>query len=228
LLLPYVAPRIKESLPGARFIVSLRDPAERAFSHWGLRHSMGLENRPFKVAIEQSHRRLRAGNVLEGPDAERIWRAAICRELQHVSFDVYLEVGLYAAHLRRFFALFPRERFCILTMDELRRDPAQVAQRLFHFAGLDPARGPASIPHANATSALGPRLLHRIDLALHVYALLPLAWRQRLRAWTSPLQRRLKPPAETMRWLREYYAPHDRDLCELLGWARCPWQGEGA
>jgi hypothetical protein len=30
-----------------------------------------------------------------------------------------------------------------------------------------------------------------------------------------------------MRWLREYYARHDQDLCELLGWARCPWQGEG-
>jgi len=228
MVLPYVAPRIKESFPDARFIISLRDPAERAFSHWALRYSVGLENRRFDVAIAENCRQLQAGNVLEGPNAERIWRAAICRETRFVAFDVYLDAGFYAAHLRRFFALFPRERFCILTVDELRRDPAQVAQRLFHFAGLDPTRGPASIPHANASLATGPRLLHRIDIVLHLRQLFSPELRLRLRAWTSRLQRRLKPPAETMRWLREYYAPHDRDLCELLGWAQCPWRSERA
>ena len=228
MVLPYVAPRIKESCPEARFVVSLRDPAERSFSHWAFRYSVGLENRPFEVAVAQNRRRLQAGNALEGPDAERLWRAAICRKTQYVSFDVYLDAGFYAAHLRRFLALFPRERFCILTMDELRRDPVQVAQRLVHFAGLDPSRGPASILHANAATAAGPRLLHRIDNVLHLRKFFSWGLRQRLRAWTSPLQRRLQPPAETMRWLREYYAPHDQDLCELMGWARCPWRSEAA
>jgi hypothetical protein len=227
LVLPYVAPRIKESYPEARFIVSLRDPAERAFSHWALKYSLGFETQPFDAAIAQNHQRLKNGNVLEGPDGEHIWREALRSGSRQVAQEVYLETGFYAAHLRRFFALFPRERFCVLTVDELRTHPAEAAQRLFHFAGLDPARGPATFPHEHATNAVGLRFLHRLDKALHVPKLFPSSWRKRVRAWTARLQRRPKPSPQTMRWLRDYYAPHDRELCELLGWANCPWRSEG-
>jgi hypothetical protein len=101
---------------------------------------------------------------------------------------------------------------------------AEVAQRLFHFAGLDPARGPATFPHEHATDAVGLRFLHRIDKALHVPKLFLSSWRKRVRAWTARLQRRPIPSLETLRWLRDYFAPHDLELCELLGWANCPWR----
>ncbi len=227
LILPYVARRIQHSYPGARFIVSLRDPAERAFSHWALKHSLGTESRPFARAIQQNYQRLKSGNVLEGPDGERLWREALRRDSQGMTQGVYLQTGFYAAHLKRFFSLFPRERFCILTVNDLRAHSAEVAQQLLHFAGLDPSRGPASLPHEHANAAVGLRMLHRIDRALHVPQIFPPWLRKRVRAWTAPLQRRRRPSPETMRWLRDYYAPHDRELCELLGWAKCPWQSEG-
>lgn len=228
MVLPYVAPRIKATFPEAHFVVALRDPVERAYSHWSLKHALDLEPRDFDTAIARSRRRLETGNPLDGPDAEHLWRAAICRNPQLVAYDVYVEAGQYAHHLKRFFALFPRERFFIVSLGEMQRDPAGVAHRLFQFAGLDPARGPVSLPHSNASSMTGPRFLHRIDNALRLHALLPMSWRLRLRRWTSPLQRRHPPRPETMVWLREYFAPHDQELCRLMGWIRCPWQaGEG-
>gem|GEM_PF-1044204 len=225
MMLPYVAPRIKAMFPDARFIVALREPAERAFSHWALKHRLSLEPLGFDDAIARARRRLEAGNPLEGPDAERLWRAAIRRNPPHVAYDVYVEAGQYAHHLRRLFALFPRNRFFILALEEIRRDPSGSARRLFEFAGLDPALGPARVGHSNAWTMTGPRSLHRMDQAVHLHKLLPMVWRSRLRRWTSVLQRRrYVPAAETMLWLREYYAPRDRELCELLGWQECPWQ----
>lgn len=228
LLLPYVAPRIQATLPTARFVVLLREPCERAFAHWAYKYQMGVESRSFDVAVADERRRLEAGSALLGPDAERIWRAHIVREPTHVAFDTYLETGHYAAHLERFFTLFPRERFLILTLDELRHDPAEVARRLHAFAGLAPRNGLATVPSKNATRATGPRLLHIIDQALHLSAALPESWRLRLRAWSSRLQRPLTPRPETMRELRAYFATHDLALRDLLGWERCPWQKDDA
>jgi len=198
LVLPFVTPRIKQTFPGARFVVSLREPAERAFSHWALKYSVGLEKRPFEVAIAQARERLRDGNELEGPDAERLWRASIKGRPMHVTRDVYLESGFYAAHLRRFFALFPRDRFLILTMDELRGDSGKVARSLLDFAGLDPALGLAQVPCANGVGTAGSRFLHRINNRVGLHRVLPERWRQRLRVWTSRLQPQLLPPAGVM------------------------------
>ena len=203
--------------------MSLRDPAERAFSHWAPKYSLGFESLSFDDAMAHNFERLQAGRGLDGPDLQRLWCASLDRRNRNAAFVSYIDAGFYAAHLMRFFALFPRERFCILTLDELVHHPEQVAQRLFRFAGLDPARGPGEAPHNHARSGTGPRLLHRIGHALNVPRLLPPAWRKRVRAWTSRFQRQLAPPPETMRRLRDFYAPHNQALCELLGWSRCPW-----
>jgi hypothetical protein len=227
LLLPYVPPRILASFPDARFVVSLREPAERAFSHWALNYTVGLESRPFAVAVAQARERLARGDGWEGPDAEQRWCEHVHREPRRVTRDWYLEAGCYAAQLQRYFACFPRERFCILTMEELRRDPGGVARRLLEFAGLDPALGPARLPAIHGSSALGARLFHRINVALGLQRVWPEPWRARLRAFTSRWQPRLPAPADVLASLRELYAPHDRALCALLGWTECPWDPRG-
>jgi hypothetical protein len=224
MVLPYVAPRIKATFPEARFVVALRDPVRRAYSHWALKHALALESRDFEAAIAQTRRRLETGNPLDGPDGERLWRAAIRRHPPHVGYDVYVEAGQYAHHLKRFFAIFPRERFFIVCLEEIERHPADVARRLFQFAGLDPAPAPVRLPHRNASSQVGSRFLHRIDHALHLHSALPLSWRRWVRRWTSVWQRRPPPEPEALLWLRAHFAPHDEELCRLLGWTQCPWQ----
>ena len=43
LYLPYVPRRIYTTVPEARLVAILRNPVERAFSHWWMRHSHGRE-----------------------------------------------------------------------------------------------------------------------------------------------------------------------------------------
>jgi len=46
--------------------------------------------------------------------------------------------GRYAEHLARWFEHFDRDRFLILTLDELEADPQGVYDRIFGFLGLKP------------------------------------------------------------------------------------------
>jgi Sulfotransferase domain len=46
--------------------------------------------------------------------------------------------GLYASHLERYLACFPREQLLVLAFDDLRRDPRAFARRLLEFIGVDP------------------------------------------------------------------------------------------
>ena len=71
-----------------RLIVILRNPIERAYSHWAMEHRRGNDPLPFNLALEQEDAR--------------------CREalpLQHRVFS-YVDRGFYSAQLRRLWRFF--------------------------------------------------------------------------------------------------------------------------
>ncbi len=54
LFLPYVPGRIHETFPEAKFIVVLRNPVERAYSHWHHWSASGVEKLEFGEAVKQN------------------------------------------------------------------------------------------------------------------------------------------------------------------------------
>jgi hypothetical protein len=107
-----------------RLIVMLRDPVERAWSHWRMETSRGVETQPFSWCIRQGRSRLF--------DAEP-WGA-------HREFS-YVERGFYGEQIERLFAVFPREQVLLLQADDLRRDPGAALNTVGQFLGAPP-RGP--------------------------------------------------------------------------------------
>jgi len=67
LYLPYVAARIARYNPGAKLIVLLRNPAERAVSHWWHWRSRNLELLPAQAAFEADLERIQTGDTLMLP-----------------------------------------------------------------------------------------------------------------------------------------------------------------
>jgi hypothetical protein len=55
------ATRIAEALPGAKLLVSLRSPAERAYSRWVAARRSGIERRPADIAIQRGTRHVEPG-----------------------------------------------------------------------------------------------------------------------------------------------------------------------
>lgn len=115
--------RIAAYNPDVRLIVMLRDPVERAWSHWRMEYSRGVETQPFSWCIRQGRQRLF--------EAEP-WGV-------HREFS-YVERGFYGEQIERLFALFPREQVLILKADDLRDDPSGALERVGDFLGV-PRRG---------------------------------------------------------------------------------------
>jgi hypothetical protein len=113
--------RIRAYNPDVRLIVMLRDPVERAWSHWRMEYSRGVETQPFSWCIRDGRHRLF--------DAEP-W--GVHRELS------YVERGFYGEQVDRLLGLFPRDQLLILQADDLRRDPNAVLAEVNRFLGAPP------------------------------------------------------------------------------------------
>jgi len=105
--------------PAMKWIVILRDPAERAFSAWNMETQRDRENLSFEEAIEKE--------------------AARCREalpLQHRIYS-YADRGFYAAQLRRLFNIFGREQCLVLLNEDLRNQHQKTLRDVFKFLEVD-------------------------------------------------------------------------------------------
>src|SRR5438874_269806 len=53
---PEAPARMAALVPDAQLVAILRDPVDRAYSHWAFRRSWGAETRPFAVAVAEERR----------------------------------------------------------------------------------------------------------------------------------------------------------------------------
>lgn len=99
LLYPYTAKRIAETLgKDIKIIVVLRNPADRAYSHYLMTKRKGLEPYEFEESI--------------GQEANRK------NNLKEQKIFAYIERGYYGSQLKQFMEVFPREQFLILLFEE--------------------------------------------------------------------------------------------------------------
>ncbi|MBM2821990.1 MAG: sulfotransferase [Thermoleophilia bacterium] len=132
---PRVPERVHTFNPRMKLISALRDPVDRAYSHYQMEHRWGREPGSFEEALAREEREL--------PEAlERIERDP------SLSSDVaariaYVARGRYAEQLERWLELFPREQLFVLTSDELLAAPAEVMSRIADFLEIPEWRAPA-------------------------------------------------------------------------------------
>jgi hypothetical protein len=125
---PLAPARVARDLPEARFIVLLRDPVDRAFSHYWHQFKRGHETLSFEDAIAAEPKRL-AGEldkVLADP-------SYVSYERHHHS---YLARGTYVDQLTAWMELIPRDRFLIERSEDFFQDPRAVYRRVLEFLGL--------------------------------------------------------------------------------------------
>lgn len=131
------AARIHAYQPAMQFIILLRNPIDRAYSHWNMERQRGKESLGFSEAI-----RLETTRLANEPSG------------QHRVFS-YIDRGYYSIQLKRLWQLFPREQFLILTSDALKNTPTTTLQQITDFLDIPPFSGPqqARTDHALAYTA---------------------------------------------------------------------------
>ena len=120
---PTLVERIAAYNPAMRWIVLLRDPAERALSHFHMERTRGDEHWPLWAALLFERLRLRGHH--------HDWSPA--SPLRHWS---YRARGDYGRQLRTLRAHFPDAQVLVLRSTELRVSHVQVLARICAFLGV--------------------------------------------------------------------------------------------
>lgn len=243
LFLPFVARRIRESVPAARLIAILRDPVARAHSHWWHRFVYHNESLPFEDAVAANLDSYRAGALrFDDPDGPRRWRESLLHPTALSSrHRLYLEVGLYARQLEAYRALFPADQLAVVLYDDLCRDPRGVVAGLWRFLGVEDRVELQSLePRNRAPTRMRRRWVARLDrIAGSVARRLPAPLREGARrmlpghrrvAELIPGREVTRPPIppDTRERLREFYREPNRELARLLGRDLSGWETDPA
>lgn len=125
---PLVPERVTRDLPDVKLIALLRNPVERAYSHYQHERAKGVENLSLAAALSAEGDRLRG-------EMERV-RADdgyISFPLLHYS---YRSRGLYAEQIERWLKVAPKDRLLILQAERLFSDPAAIVEQTLSFLGL--------------------------------------------------------------------------------------------
>ncbi|MFL5495520.1 MAG: sulfotransferase domain-containing protein [Gemmatimonadales bacterium] len=125
---PQVPQRVPQLLPGAKLIVLLRNPVDRAFSHYQHEFRAGRESLSFPEAIE------RESDRLAGEEA-RLRLEPAYYSYNHHRYS-YMLRGVYIEQLRRWARHFHRSQFLVLQSECLFRDPAAGMVAVHGFLGL--------------------------------------------------------------------------------------------
>lgn len=123
---PRVVRRIARYNPAMRWIVLLRDPVERAISHYRMERQRGVEQRGLLAAVLAEPGRLR-GRGEDFSDGAA-WRWAS-----------YADRSRYARQLDTLYAHFPRSQVLLLRSGDLLADPPPVLARALAFLDVPPA-----------------------------------------------------------------------------------------
>lgn len=136
---PKAARRVTELLSDVKVIVALRDPTERAFSHYRHNVRKGREKRAFSQAVSEE--------LAMGPKR--------CDELRRCSsaedYDVrhfnYLGRGLYYYQLEDWYERLGSEQILVIRSEDFFNGNSAALARVCSFLGIE---GSPTAPHANA------------------------------------------------------------------------------
>ncbi|MFY7806283.1 MAG: sulfotransferase [Limnoraphis robusta] len=132
--------RIKYHIPNVKLIAILRDPVERAYSHFSMHVLQGREPlNDFTQAIEQEEIRI-----------QNNWGWA-----WH-----YINRGLYYGQLKRYFNTFDQSQIKVYLYRDLKNNPVALLQDIFQFLDVDASLIPDFSVKHNVSGTPKNKTLH--------------------------------------------------------------------
>jgi hypothetical protein len=113
-----VPSRIKQVLPKAKFIVLLRNPIERAYSAYWFAFIGGNETLSFEEGLAMESVRAKQGDKIKG-------------------YSSYVDRGIYAQQLKRYFKLFPVSQFLFIITEEYKENPTNTLKKVTEFLEIE-------------------------------------------------------------------------------------------
>jgi hypothetical protein len=126
---PLAPERAAELVPDTRLIVLVRNPVDRALSHYHHEVALGREPLPFEQALDDEETRM-AGELERMRDP---------RYFSHSWWNfTYQARGRYAEQLQRWLELFPHEQLLVIPSEDLLQRPRETYAHVLNFLGAPP------------------------------------------------------------------------------------------
>jgi len=109
-----VAEDIKKYNSNAKIIIMLRNPIDRAFSHYLMDYRLGLVSDSFEDIINKKSNHKNA----------------------HLFYQQYIEVSEYTKQIQRYFDNFNEANILIIDYDNFKRDVAGTVNEVYHFLNI--------------------------------------------------------------------------------------------
>ncbi len=144
---PLVPQRISQYIPDIKLIVLLRNPVDRAASHYYHNCRFGKSREPlsFEEAIQQESSRIE-------PEIDKIMADENYKSLAHQYYS-YLSRGIYIEQLSRWMQFFPRKSFLILNSEEFWKNPKRNMKQVWNFLGV-PSKSLKNYQKYNSTGSI--------------------------------------------------------------------------
>jgi hypothetical protein len=126
---PHAPRRMAEIIPDVKLIVLLRNPVDRALSHYHHEISIKKETLSFEEAIDREEERLNG-------EVEKMLTDDSYRSFNHQHFS-YLSRGIYVDQLIAYERYFDQDQMLILRSEDFFSDTQTTYDRVTDFLGLE-------------------------------------------------------------------------------------------
>jgi hypothetical protein len=193
--------RIADLLPNARLIAILRNPVDRAYSHYWRVRSRGRESLEFREAIAAEPERLASGDPTAVRRTSYLDRGRYLRQLQHVC---------------RYIA---RGQLHVVIMEHMSANPMEQYGHVCRFLDIDDEFRPP-----NLGKAVGSHRIYRSKALLRLYRRPPEPIARAIRRWNE--QETPYPPIdpEVRKQLISDFEPEIKGLEVWLGKDLSVWR----
>lgn len=194
--------RIFKAIPGVRLIFILRNPVDRAYSHYRSNIQKGTEFFSFEKALKAEAKRIKRGGFFRNNYS-------------------YKQRSMYYDQISRFLNYFPREQMHFLLLEELNADPAKELAKICEFLNVDKA----FIDTVDLKKRYNPTKVSKIPLIQFLLLMcrrfirIKIVMRIIDRLRQINLKDVEKPPmkTETRRVLMDYFKESNQKLGKLIG-----------
>ncbi len=115
LFYPSVPVRIKEKVPEAKIIMSLRNPIDRAYSHYFMEHKLGYVGESFESIVFKKSK----------------------HKFAHLYYQQFIELGLYYQQVKRYIDTFGKDQVKIYIYDDLDEHLNEMVSDVFRFLDIN-------------------------------------------------------------------------------------------
>ena len=109
-----VAEDIKKYNPNAKIIIMLRDPIERAFSHYLMDYRLGLISDSFENVLAKKSKHKNA----------------------HLFYQQYIEVSKYAKQIQRYLDFFEKENILFIDYEDFKKNVSKTVGKVYDFLSI--------------------------------------------------------------------------------------------